>query len=515
MSNRPAVFQNTRWPEIGQFIGAQSNALNYERERDDKLIKARKQQNEFDAGLKAIDDAKVADSGLNPVDAVKNQAVPALQAEAFRKLQAGESAMAVKAWLDPQVAKLSAAYTTAKNSKAIIDASLPQLAKDFEGGDIAKVKAGAYNEASKDILEMDENGNFIGVKDVTTIAPDKNYTSKYTDPQNLGSWYNASGKLKEFSEGIKLNEISGSDKFDNKGRVTKHGYKGKENVLLTNKILDKDGDVIGVETVHETVKDKEGNELKVLPPLQEQQILSDPRRAAELNQIVARDLAAAEAATGKPIEDKEAQLYMRHKLFQLMDEYSTHTFNTNDEVKIPKPPVTNIYNRSGGAGAQAPTVRQMYKGIVGKVTDPETPSIKVGGSYLGMPMNELDSAESEAIVNEVKKAKGITDVNIDNWFLRVEDGKLKVYKFDADHPKPETEAEAKAFKLPASLITVSEEGTDIKAQVRSKEKAEVVKQNQGRPKVVEHKPTSKYVEVKEVNGVKWGRTKDGKIEKVQ
>jgi len=475
MSRRGSVFQDGG---IGQpldyRIAAHANAQDKELAYRGEQERLQRKQAERDSAIADINKVKVDDSGINPVDKFKNQAVPALQTEAFRRLQAGENPLAVRSWINSEAAKLGTAYTQAKNSKAMIDNNLQSISKDYEGGDIGKLKSLAYNDLSNDVLELDENGNYVGVKDTTIIPQDKNYTSPYIEPQGLGKWYNASGKLKQYAEDLKLNDLKDSDVYDDKGRRTKHGYSAKSN-FLSRPIKDpKTGDIIGMETAYDEVDDGGGNKLKVLPEIQEREILSDPRRAAELNQIVATEIAEIESATGKEIDPKQAHLLMRNRLYQIMDEHKTHTFNTNDEVRIPKPPVTKIYNSNNTP--QPPTVRQMYKGIVGKVTNPDTPSIKIGGAYLGMPMNELESDEAEAIVNEVKKAKGITDVDTDDWFVRHENGKLKVYAFDGDHPKPTTAAEAKSFELPPALITISGEGVDVKSQVRAKDKVEVVKE---------------------------------------
>ncbi len=467
MSRRQAIWQDGDiGPQIGEFIGAQSNMLNYQRQRD---MAASKVPPKIDFSF--IDKAKVEDSGLSAVDHIKNQALPEVKTWAFNELQSGKNPMEVQMGLMQKVSQLDSSYTLAKNQKAIIDANLVKIATQYPQGDIGKLKAMLYKDAANDIVNVDESGRPIGLKDASIVPVDKDYTTQYLEPGKMGSWMNPHGSLQKYAEDIKLNDISDNDKFDDKGRMVRHGYKGKSNAL-SRPILDDKGNTIGQETAFDEIEigDK-GEKVKVLPAHIEQEILADPVRATELNQMAAQDLAAYELKTGKDLSNKEAEAFMRHRLYSFMDEHKTHTFNQNDEIKIPKPPVTNISINNGNKDVP---VRQMYKPIYEKVTNPNTPSIKVEGKYLGTPMTSLESDESESMLAEYKKATGDNDVKSSELFMRAENNQLKLYKMDDEHPIPRTAGELKNYQLPASFVVISAEGTDFKAQTGVKTKDKVV-----------------------------------------
>jgi len=399
MSRRGAVLEGWQPPKPMEFEYAQRQA---EMAQDERLFNADQRRRgaaqQRTASQEAIDKVKDLDHiGNSTVDIATDNALSSIRQNATKMADAQVPINEINAYIQREVPIVANGHTIAKNYSDQMKLQSIELAKLY-GGDPQKLYQQSMQKAVPDWIEADETGN---LKYRPMIDPNKNYLAEMESLDNLPSWVPESDALIEFVSKLPKDETTSNVVVRDKGFA--HIDKQSEE---TNTFFEPTYDAKNQLTGKKIKLDENG----VLPDRQFKIFMSDPKSKAQF----AREYLPIKKAQQEEYDrmglgpmSKEADLLLQKQVATKIVDGDISGLKSKSKVQDITPKPTVIKNYNGGSGGNKPevTIRDMYDRIHKRVYNPEEgePMILANGKSVGVPMNELESDEINAILDEVNK----------------------------------------------------------------------------------------------------------------
>jgi hypothetical protein len=474
VSRRGAVLEGFQAPRPLEFEYLQRNA---------EMLQSEKMQNRQLEHRRAADDANAREAakketlekiknldhiGNSTVDIATDNAIASVQSNAERMLGSGASVNEVKAYIQREVPAITNGHTIAKNYSDQMRKGAIEMAKIY-GGDPEKLYQMSMQKAVPEWFDADENGT---LKYKPMIDPNKNYLAEMEKMENLPNWVPESNDLIEHVSKLPKDELTSNVVVRDKGFA--HIDKQTEEVnALYKPIYDKKGQLVG----KEVVVDASG----AMPEAQFDIFLQNPKAKAQF----AREYLPIRRAENEEMKrlglgelSPEADKLLQRQVAAKLAQSGISGLKSKSEVQDITPKPTNVSVRNyGSGGASGVDIREMYGSIHRRLFNPgeDEMMIRVNEKSIGVPMNELESDQKDAILDAVNKGRTEgTAYNIENIFIAKDGNDIVVVDKSKYVP-----TESGEINKDAKITTLSKTGTDIKAQTGVKPKQAVVERDKG------------------------------------